>query len=711
MDTYRSIYCHGLVRVGGVTVPVHLADPSANAAEVIRAARACHEEAVAVAVFPELTLTGYSIDDLVFSAPLLAAVRRGIDEIVAASADLFPILVFGAPLELRDRLYNCAVVVHRGRILGITPKMHLPAYSEFYEKRYFSTLDAISEVKATRWDGRLVEDSEGGEGVFPFGSFQVEASDLPGFRLAVEICEDVWVPIAPSSVAALQGATIIANLSASPATVGRTSTRHSLIAAQSLTSLAAYVYSAAGFGESSTDLAWDGETLICEVGQTLAHTTTFRPALDITVADVDVDLLVNRRRKQNTFADNAHTAEVGEPPAVVSVELAPPRHDVGVHRAIARFPFMGGVESQVDAPAEEAMAIQVSALVRRMVAINTSKLIIGVSGGLDSTLALLVAARAMDELGRPRSDILAFTMPGFGTSEKTRTNAEVLSNEVGATFSELDIRPAARAMLTAMGHPFGAGQPVYDVTFENVQAGLRTDYLFRLAGQNHGIVVGTGDLSELALGWCTFGVGDHMSHYGVNAGLPKTMIQEVLRWVISSEALGTSVTGVLSSILNTEISPELVPGSDGGGQSTEAAIGPYELQDFTLYHLLNAGFGPAKILFMQEVAWGEKYSRAEMVKWLGVFFRRFFASQYKRSTLPNGPKVMAGGSLSPRGDWRMPADALAAPWLAELEQLEANLNGLEPTPNTPEPDPSATEPDPRATKPDLRLQDEGTPEA
>lgn len=670
MDAHRSIYRHGMARVAGVTVPVHLADPAGNAAEIIDAARECDRQGVSLAVFPEATLTGYSIDDLVNGQPLLQAVRAGVDRVLEATANLLPILVFGAPLELGDRLYNTAIIAHRGRILGVTPKLHLPAYGEFYERRYFATLNDTSCVKDVRWDDGLVETTPGDADGFPFGSFQVALDDVPGFRLAAEICEDVWVPIPPSSIAALQGATVIANLSASPDTAGRTTTRRSLIAAQSLTTLTAYIYSAAGFGESSTDLSWDGETLICEAGQTLVQGEHFAPTLDIQVADIDVELLVHRRRRQNTFADNAQTAKVGPPPRVVTTSLRPPLTDIGVHREVLRFPFTGAVEPQSASLAREAFDIQVSALVRRMTSIGQPRLVLGISGGLDSTLALLVAARAMDALGRPRSDILAYTMPGFGTSARTRSNAETLSNLVGATFTELDIRPAATAMLEAMDHPFGQGQPVFDVTFENVQAGLRTDYLFRLAGQHGGIVVGTGDLSELALGWCTFGVGDHMSHYGVNAGIPKTMIQEILRWA-ARNPLFADLAEVLTSILETEISPELIPNVEGAGQPTEAFIGPYELQDFTLFHVLGEGFGPSKILFLQQAAWGDKYSREELVKWLRVFFTRFFQSQYKRSTLPNGPKVMAGGSLSPRGDWRMPSDARAEAWLDEISQIEA----------------------------------------
>ncbi len=665
-----DIYGHGFARVAAVTLPVALADPMTNAARVVEAARRCSDDGVALAVFPESTLTGYSIDDLVFGHPLLARVRRALAEVVEASQELLPILAVGAPLELGDRLYNCAVFVHRGRILGVTPKLHLPSYREFYEERYFATLPTLQSVTYVQWDGRLRQCASSDADAIPFGAFHVEVADVPGLRIAAEVCEDVWVPIPPSSVAALRGATVIANLSASPDNVGRTRTRSSLVEAQSLTTLTAYVYSAAGFGESSTDLSWDGEALICEAGVTLTSSEHFLPGTYFTSADVDLDLLVSARRHQNTFADNARTAGADEPPVVVQVQLRPPAGVDGLHREIPRFPFLAGQHSRSDEPTREAFNIQVGALLRRMTSIGKPKLVIGVSGGLDSTLALLVAAKAMDEQGRPRSDILAYTMPGFGTTDVTRSNAEKLAAGLGVSFQELDIRPAATAMLQAMGHPFGSGEPVYDVTFENVQAGLRTDYLFRLANQHGGIVVGTGDLSELALGWCTFGVGDQMSHYGVNAGVPKTMVQEILRWVADASPFGADLSSTITSILDTEISPELVPTSGEKPQSTQAAIGPYELQDFTLYNVLRAGYGPRKILFLQETAWAHKYSRAELLGWLKLFFTRFFANQYKRSTLPNGPKVMAGGSLSPRGDWRMPSDALAAAWLEELAELE-----------------------------------------
>lgn len=490
----------------------------------------------------------------------------------------------------------------------------------------------------------------------------------------MDVCEDAWVPVSPSALEALRGATVIVNLSASPVTIGRARRRRQLVQGLSSSLLCAYVYTAAGFGESSNDLAWDGQTLIYENGLELASGPRFAREPVITTADVDLQLIAHERLVQNSFADNAHRFETASPP-VVRVLLHPEETASPVRvlrRPIARFPFVPDQQSERDSDCYEAFNIQTSALVRRMVSIGSPKLVIGVSGGLDSTQALLVCVKAMDTLGRPRADVLAYTMPGFGTSTTTRQNAEALCRALGVTFQELDIRPTAELMLKTIGHPVSRGLPEYDVTFENVQAGLRTDYLFRLAGQQGGIVVGTGDMSELALGWCTYGVGDQMSHYGVNAGLPKTVIQHLIRWVSTNEDFAGDTHDLLDSILGTEISPELIPGGkEGETQSTQAQIGPYELQDFTLYWILKGGFGPKRIAYLQSIVWGDKYDDHEILRWLELFFKRFFASQYKRTAVPNSPKIMAAGSLSPRGDWRMPSDATAKQWLSEVAAVRA----------------------------------------
>ncbi len=669
---FENVYRHGFARVAACTIPVAVADPASNAEAVLASARECDADGVAIAVFPELCLTGYAIDDLVMQDPVLDAAEAAVARIVAASVDLLPVLLVGAPLRHRNRLYNCAVVVHRGRILGVAPKSYLPTYREFYESRWYARGDDQAGQHTT----------VAGETV-PFGpDLLFEAADVPGLTLHVEICEDVWVPIPPSSPAALAGATVLANLSGSPITIARADDRALLVQSQSMRCLAAYVYAAAGQGESTNDLSWDGQTMIYEGGQLLATTERFPDGPRRSVADVDLDRLRQDRLRQGTFDDNRRSTAT--PFRTVSFELAPPSGDLGLLRPIDRFPFVPDDPARLAQDCYEAFNIQVSGLVQRLEAIGRPRPVLGVSGGLDSTHALLVIARAMDRMGRPRSDILTYTLPGFATSEKTKRNAIALAEAIGATIDEIDIRPAASEMLSRMGHPFAAGEPVHDVTFENVQAGLRTDYLFRLANQNNGIVIGTGDLSEIALGWSTYGVGDQMSHYSVNPGVPKTLIQHVIRWVISAGELSAATVEVLRAVLDTEISPELVPaGQDGKMQSTEDRIGPYNLHDFTLYHVLRFGFRPSKIAFLAAKAWENpdagawpagypegarpSYDLVTVARWMEVFLQRFFGfAQFKRTAIPNGPKVSPAGSLSPRGDWRAPSDGNARAWLAEL---------------------------------------------
>ncbi len=674
MDFY-SAYRHDFVRVAACTHHTTLADPQANAESVLRLARECHDEGVALAVFPELTLSGYSIEDILLQGTLLDAVEKAIDELMAASLDLLPVLVVGAPLRHRHRIYNTAVVIHRGTVLGVVPKSYLPTYREFYERRQVAPGDDQGGVI------RL-----GGADV-PFGpDLLFAAADLPGFVLHVEVCEDMWVPIPPSAEAALAGATVLANLSGSPITIGRADDRQLLARSASARCLAAYVYAAAGEGESTTDLAWDGQTMIYENGVLLAESERFPKGERKSVADVDTELLRAERLRMGTFDDNRrHHRDLIDRFHRIEFTVDPPAGDIGLKRDVERFPFVPSDPERLQRDCYEAYNIQVSGLEQRLRALNYPKVVIGVSGGLDSTHALIVAARAMDREGRPRSDILAFTLPGFATGERTKGNAIALSESLGVTFAEIDIRDTATLMLTEMDHPFARGEKVYDVTFENVQAGLRTDYLFRLANQRGGIVLGTGDLSELALGWSTYGVGDQMSHYNVNGGVPKTLIQHLIRWVIAAGEFGDDVNAVLQSVLETEITPELVPvGEDEEVQSSEAKVGPYVLQDFSLYHVLRYGYRPSKVAFLAWHAWSDaerggwpagypvserpQYSLSEIRRWLQVFVQRFYSfSQFKRSALPNGPKVSSGGALSPRGDWRAPSDMSAKVWLDEIE--------------------------------------------
>jgi NAD+ synthase (glutamine-hydrolysing) len=591
---------------------------------------------------------------------LLDAVEAAIDTIVAASASLLPLLLVGAPIRHQGALYNCALAIHRGRLLGVVPKIHLPNYREFYETRHFVS-----------GDGQVGGAVTIGTHTAPFGTdLLFAAEDRRDFVVHAEICEDVWVPNPPSGEAAVAGATVLANLSASNITIGKAETRRLLCQSQSARCLAVYLYAAAGAGESTTDLAWDGQASIFENGVVLAETERFPVEGRAAIADIDLDLLRQERLRMGSFETNRR--RVGRSWRTIGFRIDPPVDDLGLRRHIERFPFVPADAARLEQDCYEAYNIQVSGLAQRLRATGLKRVVIGVSGGLDSTQALIVCARAFDLLGLPRTGILAYTMPGFATSDHTKNNASRLMREIGATSAELDIRPAATRMLKDIGHPFADGQPVYDITFENVQAGLRTDFLFRLANQNDGIVIGTGDLSELALGWCTYGVGDQMAHYNVNA--------------IGTRKFPDAVLETLDAILATEISPELVPAGAGDPpQSTEAKIGPYALQDFTLYYILRHGFLPSKIAFMASRAWGDvsrgdwpphfrpeqrkQYDLPAIRYWMEVFLRRFFAfSQFKRSAMPNGPKVSAGGSLSPRGDWRAPSDGNATVWLADLER-------------------------------------------
>ena len=673
---FHSLYRHGFARVAACTTRSHPADPGRNAQAILDLARSCDAAGAALAVFPELCVSAYAIEDLFLQVTVLDAVEAALARLIAESASLRPVLIVGAPLRWGHRLYNCALAIHRGRLLGVIPKSFLPNYREFYEKRHFASGAGIAG-ETIRVAG--VEAPFGTDLLFP-------AEDVPNLVLGIEVCEDLWVPASPGTDAALAGATILANLSGSPITVGRAESRALLTRAASMRCLCAYVYAAAGLGESTTDLSWDGQTSIDENGVRLAEGARFSAEPVMTLADIDLGLLAQERLQMGSFADSGRVDGAGRALAYrrVPFRLDPPAGDLGLMRRLERFPFVPADPARLAQDCYEAYNIQVAGLAQRLEATGTKRVVIGVSGGLDSTHALIVAAKALDKLGLPRTNILAYTLPGFATSEGTKANAHALMAALGTTAREIDIRDTARVMLTEMDHPFGRGEPVYDVTFENVQAGLRTDYLFRLANQNGAIVIGTGDLSELALGWCTYGVGDQMSHYGVNAGVPKTLIQHLIRWVVGTDQFAPEVGATLSAILDTEISPELVPVEAGAKpQSTQSVIGPYALQDFTLFYTLRYGFPPSKIAFLALHAWGDAergawppdfpepergaYDLPEIRRWLAVFLKRFFGfSQFKRSALPNGPKVSAGGSLSPRGDWRAPSDGSAQPWLDEL---------------------------------------------
>ena len=671
-DPFHSPRTHGFVRVAAATPVVHIADPRANAEEHLALIRQAGEQGVDMIVFPELSLSGYAIDDLHMQAALLDEVERQVEVIAEAADEAGLVAVVGAPIRNGDALFNCAVVLGGGAVLGVVPKTYLPNYREYYEKRWFAPAASRSE------DAVIL----GGESVDFAPGLIFEATNRPGFVFAVEICEDFWAPLPPSTRAALAGARILLNLSASNIVIGKADERALLCASQSARTLSAYAFAASGWGESTTDLAWDGQATIHELGAKLAEAQRFAMTAHLTVADVDVDRIGMDRLRNGTFADCARIE--GEAATVIPFEAAEERETGRLIRPLDRFPFVPDDPRRLDQDCYEAFNIQLQGLMRRMTATGAERLCIGVSGGLDSTQALLVACGAFDRLKLPRTNILAYTLPGFATSAGTKSNAWALMSALGVTGEEIDIRPAAERMLADIKHPYADGQPVHDITFENVQAGLRTDYLFRLANQNQAFVLGTGDLSELALGWATYGVGDHMSHYNVNGGVAKTLIRHLIRWVAQRDDM-VSAAGVLHAILDTEISPELVPaGADGKIQSTEGTVGPYALNDFFLFHITRFGMTPSKVAYLCDEAWGDssrgewpahhpqaerlEYDLATIKFWLRKFLVRFFqTSQFKRSALPNGPKVVTGGSLSPRGDWRAPSDGNARVWLDELD--------------------------------------------
>ncbi len=679
-NPFFNLYSHGFARVAVGVPECKVADPAFNAAQTIALAQQAAQGGAVLVAFPELGLSAYTCDDLFHQKALLDACEAALDQVARATAELDIAVIVGAPLRVAHQLYNCAVVIAGGRILGVVPKSFLPNYSEFYEARQFSAADCAVATEICLLDQTV-----------PFGPellFQMEK--LPLFQFHVEICEDVWVPIPPSSFAALAGATVLVNLSASNIVVGKSAYRHQLVAQQSARCLAAYMYTSAGRGESSTDLAWDGQALIYENGELLGESERFLNESHLLFADVDLERLSRERMHQTTFGQSArrHRDEVRKF-RQVPVPVAAPLEDaeLPLERRVARFPYVPADPRRRDERCKEVYNIQVQALAQRLSASGMSKVVIGISGGLDSTHALLVCAQAMDTLGLPRANILAVTMPGFATSTRTLQQARQLMAVVGCTASEVDIRASCLQMLKDLGHPYADGKPVYDITFENVQAGERTNHLFRIANFNNAIVIGTGDLSELALGWCTYGVGDHMSHYSVNASVPKTLITHLVRWVAESGRLGEAGAAVLLDVLGTDVSPELVPGGDDGKptQKSEDTIGPYELQDFNLYYTLRYGFAPTKVAFLALAAWRDRdagawpegghvarnqYDLAAIKRNLKIFLGRFFRlSQFKRTCVPNAPKVGSGGSLSPRGDWRAPSDSESVVWMRDADRI------------------------------------------
>jgi NAD+ synthase (glutamine-hydrolysing) len=683
----NSFAQHGFARVAAAVPQVRLADAGANADSTLAMARAAAEDDVALVVCPELGLTGYSNQDLFHQQALLEAAEHALLDLAVRAAELTTILVVGLPLRVGAQLFNVAAVLHGGEVLGIVPKSYLPNYREFYEKRHFSAARQA-----------IVDQVELGGRDVPFGTdLLFEIASAPDFVIGVEICEDLWAPLPPSTFAGMAGATVVANLSGSNLTIGKAGYRRQLCSSQSARVLGAYVYAGAGESESTTDLAWDGHAIVAENGNVLAESRAFAQEPQLVTADIDLDRLVADRLRTTSFVDCVEDHRRRLRFRRVPVELATRAARSRLRRRVPRFPFVPGDPLERAERCAEVYAIQRSGLRTRLQASGVERIVIGVSGGIDSTHALLVAVSCMDDLSLPRSNVLGYTMPGFATSDRTLRNARQLMDALGASAHEIDIKPAATQMLRDLDHPAASGQRVHDVTFENVQAGARTSLLFRLANQHDALVLGTGDLSELALGWCTYGVGDQMSHYGVNASVPKTLIQYLVQWVSEHEGLDDVTRATLDDILQTGVSPELVPHAedavDEPAQLSESVVGPYELQDFFLYHVLRFGFRPSKVAYLAHHAWRDRsegdwpaaradaphneYDLAQICHWLRVFLQRFFANQFKRSALPDGPKVGSGGSLSPRGDWRAPSDVSAKTWLDELDAFEARV--LEPS--------------------------------
>jgi NAD+ synthase (glutamine-hydrolysing) len=664
---------HGFVRVAAAVPFLRVADCAHNAERILALMARAETESVAVVVFPELSLTGYTCADLFQQTTLQRGALGALADLRRESARVFSgLAVVGLPLVVDDQLFNCAALLHRGRVLGVVPKSFIPNYKEFYEGRWFAAA-ATAHSRQVLLQGEEV----------PFGTHQLfDAVDVEGLIVGVEICEDLWVPIPPSSFQALSGATVLVNLSASNEVIGKANYRRQLVLNQSGRCMAAYVYTSCGVGESTTDVVFGGHCLIAENGTFLAESRRLAREETLLVADVDLDRLRVDRLRTNSFGDAQLYLDVRREFTRVPLRLERSAAPARLARFIDPHPFVPRGKEQLRERCEEIFNIQVAGLAKRLEHIGKPSVVLGISGGLDSTLSLLVACKTFDALAVPRERIRACTMPGFGTSTRTRDNARALMKHVGVTASEVDIRLLCLEEMKALGHqPFGIdlerldldevlrrlqqvpADQCQDLTFENVQARMRTSILM-----NTGFVVGTGDVSELALGWCTYNA-DHMSMYNPNSSIPKTLVKFLVRWAALNEFDGEA-RRILLDIVATEISPELLPlGADGKiGQMTESVIGPYELHDFFLFHFLRYGESPEKVLYLaQQAAFNRAYTAAELRQWLEVFLRRFFAYQFKRSCLPDGPKV-GSISLSPRGDWRMPSDAQAALWLRWLDE-------------------------------------------
>ena len=655
----RAVTDYGLVRVAAVVPQVNVADVEGNTAHIIEAIDQAVKQGAHVVVLPELCVTGYTCGDLFANNLLLAAAEQAVDTLRYHYKDTPAMIVVGAPLRSNGHLFNCAVVINDGE-MWVIPKTYIPNYKEFYEKRWFTTSNITAIVGK---DSITI----GGEDV-PFGTHMIFKARHA--RVAVEICEDLWVPAPPSSIAAINGANIIVNLSASNELIGKHTYLMDLIKHQSAHCIAAYVYASCGYGESTTDLVFGGNAVIAENGKMLAEGQRFTTQSQMSIADIDIAALENERRVNGSFADSM--VQFGTPFEHIDMNVAGPLdyEKTELKRPVRRLPFVPAEDDRLNARCEEIIAIQTEGLMRRLDFTGIPTIVVGVSGGLDSTLALLVAVRAYDRMGRNRKDIHAITMPGFGTTDRTYTNACAMVKSLGVTLHEINIAAAVTQHFKDIDHD----PKNHDVTYENSQARERTQILMDFSNKVNGLVLGTGDLSELALGWATYN-GDHMSMYNVNVSIPKTLVRHLVRWFASSFNNGTkkgkAISDTLLDVLDTPISPELTPAAKDGTilQVTEDIVGPYELHDFFLYHMLRYGYSPAKLYMLARKAFQGAYDNTTIKKWLRTFLRRFFAQQFKRSCLPDGPKV-GSVSLSPRGDWRMPSDASSRLWLKQCDELD-----------------------------------------
>lgn len=633
---------YGFIKVCAVTPEVKVADCRFNAAQIIKNIKKAEE--AKVIVFPELAVTGYTCGDLFFQETLIREAEEAVLKILDVTEKMDSLIIVGAPVSVGHKLYNCAVLLYRGRILAVIPKKNLPTYAEFYDARYFAPGKPETEMISL------------GNDTVPFGTnIIVRDKNMKNFALAAEICEDIWTVSPPSNMHAAAGATIIANLSASSEVAGKSDYRKNLVSIQSSSLMCGYIYSSAGTGESSSDVVYGGDSMICENGTLLKRGTLF--SNDIVMSEIDVDVLAFERRRTSTFV--RYTGEQYH-----IVETAFEIKKTKLTRSLDKTPFLP--KENKEAFFEEVLSIQANGLKKRLVHTGAKSVVLGISGGLDSTLALLVTARAFDLAGLDRKNIIAVTMPCFGTTSRTYNNAVKLSGIIGAELREINIKDAVLQHFKDIGQK----DDEFDVTFENSQARERTQVLMDVANKIGAIVVGTGDMSELALGWATYN-GDHMSMYGVNAGVPKTLIKQLVEYE-SNRIESLDLKAVLEDIVATPVSPELLPPKDGKiAQKTEQFVGPYELHDFFLYNMMRFGFSPSKIYHIAGLAFKGEYKNEEIIAWMKVFYRRFFSQQFKRSCIPDGPKVVSI-SLSPRGDWRMPSDAESRNWMDEIESLVQN---------------------------------------